>query len=133
MSNSLTGKIDCVADSKTWHLQFTINGLCALETELGAGEILDVQKLIGEKPSMTMLRTLFWASLQENHPGTTKEQAGTIMSAVGLVRATELVSTALVAALGMVHGGDGPLAIPATGPTTAPASVTSAQPLAATG
>jgi len=122
MSNTQTGKIDVVADGKTWSLQFSINGLCVLEADLGASDLTDIMGRMGATPSLTMLRTMFWAGLAEHHQGITKEEAGRIMQAVGLQRATEVVSLALMSALGVANGAAGPLAVPATagGATSTP-------------
>jgi len=125
MSNSHLGKIDVRVDDKIWSLQFSINALCALEDELGAGQAVDIQTLIGESPSVSTLRTLFWAALQEHHAGITKEDAGRVMNALGILRATSIITQALLAAFGEMakaQGDSGPLAGTGAG-----------QPLAATG
>jgi hypothetical protein len=125
MSNSHLGKIDVRVDDKIWSLKFSINALCALEGELGSGQAVDIQRLIGESPSVSTLRTLFWAALQEHHAGVSKEDAGRLMNALGLLRSTEIVTQVLLAAFGdmaKMQGDTGPLA--GTG---------AARPLAATG
>ena len=125
MSNSLFGKYDIRTDDKVWSLHFSINALCALEDEIGAGRAVDIQTLIGESPSVSTLRTLFWAGLLEHHPGVSKEEAGRIMSTLGLIRSTEIVTQALLAAFGdmaKAQGDTGPLA-----------GTVAARPLAATG
>lgn len=112
MSNKETGLQTIEVAGTVYRLQFTINALCTLEAELGADNVTDIQAMIGEQPSITTLRTLFWCGLQEHHPGTTKETAGKVMGAIGLVKASELMTSALLAALGHViaPGADGPLA-----------------------
>ncbi len=116
MSNLQTGAVRVQALGKLYTLQFTINALCILEAELGANDTMDIQKMIGDRPSITALRTLFWAGLQEHQPQSTKEEAGRVIDAVGLVQATEAMTTALMAAMGtMAPGGAAAPLAPAAG------------------
>lgn len=128
MSNHQTGRVAVEALGKVFTLQFSINALCALEAELGTNEAMDIQALIGERPSVTVLRTLFWAALIENHAGTSKEDAGKIMDALGLMQSAEIMTRALVMAMGNV-GAPGTAAPGAP----APLAVAAAARVAATG
>jgi hypothetical protein len=128
MSNHQTGRVKVEALGTVYTLQFSINALCALEAELGTNEAMDIQALIGERPSVTVLRTLFWAALLEHQPGTRKEDAGAIMDALGLMQSAEIMTRALVMAMGNV-GAPGTAAPGAP----APLAVAAAAPVAATG
>ncbi|HRY04517.1 MAG TPA: hypothetical protein P5256_15410 [Beijerinckiaceae bacterium] len=123
MTNTQTGAVTVQAQGKQYTLKFSINALCALEAELGAGDAMDLQQIIGERPSITVLRTLMWAGLQEHHPGTSKDDAGRIMDLVGLVPSTEAVTTALVASMNAVVGAG----------ASAPFAAAAAAPVATTG
>lgn len=109
MSNRTLGRVEFRAGDTTLALHYTINALCLLEEQLG--EDADLMKIIGglgTAPSLTKIRLLFWAGLRGAAPATTVEDAGTVIDAIGLQRAAELVAHAMSAAFGQA-GAAGPL------------------------
>lgn len=79
MGNPIRGEASFRVGGQTWTLVFDVNAFCELEadTRLGIIEIIDQ---IQDRPSFTLMRSVYCAGLQKKHPGTTKEEAGDLIS-----------------------------------------------------
>ena len=98
MANPLRGETAVTADGDTRILVLDINALCVIEGETG----LTVDRLgeaLAERPSMTLIRTVFWACLKGREPGVTIEDAGALMSAIGLAEITATLTKLFTAAM----------------------------------
>lgn len=98
MANPLRGEATFKAGDAEKTLVFDINVFCELEADTGMGINALVAEIQGE-PSFTLLRSVFCAGLQTKHPGTTKMEAGAIMSDAGVEGMTGALRGALQAAM----------------------------------
>jgi hypothetical protein len=104
MGNPLRGEATFRAGDREFTLVANVNSFCELEEETG----LDLNTLLAElqdRPRLTMLRSVFCAFLQEKHPGTTKREAGDILSDAGDEVASEALGRAIVQAMPPVKRG----------------------------
>lgn len=108
MSDKRNGVLEIKAGEQTYKLQYTINALCELEDSLGIS-MADIEKVLGDKPSLTNTRLLFWIGLREHHPEVDQKAAGAIMDQIGFAKAAGLATTALTHSFGQAGAGD-PLA-----------------------
>lgn len=83
MANPLRGEVAVNADGTAYMLTVDINVLCELEAETGQ-DATGLADQLGRSPSFSLLRSVFRATLQPKHPGTTLIEAGSIMSAIGV-------------------------------------------------
>lgn len=75
---------------------FTTNALCAIEEEFELDNISDLSAVLGGKPSLRKVRTLFRLGLTDCHPNMTDMEAGSIMEAIGgLEPSLEMVMRAI--------------------------------------
>ncbi|KQN37176.1 hypothetical protein ASG37_04920 [Sphingomonas sp. Leaf407] len=75
---------------------FTTNALCEVEEAFGLDDITQIERVLGDKPSLRTIRTLFRIGLTDCQPGMTDQQAGTIMEEVGgLEPSLELILRAI--------------------------------------
>lgn len=81
MTNGVKGEVSLAAGGETYRMQFSVNGLVALEDALGVG-VTDLGAQM-QAPRIRVLRTLVWAALQEHHPDVDEAEAGRIMTAAG--------------------------------------------------
>lgn len=98
MVNPLRGEAAFQAGEKSFTLVFNVNVFCAIEADTGFG----IGELIGKvqgAPSFTLLRDIFCAALQPRHRGTSKAQAGDILSDAGMDEATRALTEALAQAM----------------------------------
>lgn len=100
------GKVSFTALDHNWTLQFDINAFCRVEAELGIESVAEFQAVLKEKLSFTKLRKLFACGLS---PAASDEQAGTIMTELGIDRASEMLTQCIQAAFPntKVQGGKG--------------------------
>lgn len=98
MSNPLRGDAELKAGDKTYTIVFDVNAFCELEDDTGL-DINGIVAAVNERPSVKLLRDLFTAGLQKHHQGTTKIEAGDIMSDAGVEALEQVLVKALVQAL----------------------------------
>jgi hypothetical protein len=84
MTNPTKGEVTFEANGQIYTLKFSVNALCRLEAETGKG----FPKLLTELSnldtvSITLLRNLTWAGLQEHHPHVSINLAGDLIVAGG--------------------------------------------------
>lgn len=90
----------------THTLCMSINAICELEEEIGAGINQIAADLASpETMRMSALRDVVWAALREHHPGMTKEEAGRIMAEVGVAETSARLGEAFEAAFSSEQGG----------------------------
>lgn len=92
------GIVTFQAAKRRWRILFGVNALCRLEAEVDdEAEIRRLASRDDGDPKIQTIRVAFWAGLQEHHPDLTFEDAGNLMDRVGLVKAGQLLSTAMIA------------------------------------
>lgn len=108
------GTVPFNALDQSWSLRFDINAFCRIEDELGIESVAEFQAVLKENLSFNKLRTLFQCGLT---PTASEEQAGAIMTELGLDRAsamlTECIQAAFPASKGAPKGEAGNAAAPA--------------------
>lgn len=92
MANPHRGEVGFLADGKAYTMVYTINSLCELEEETGKG--VDVLAADLEAPSISLVRTLFWAGLRARHPEITVTAAGEIIDTLGFPEVSALIERA---------------------------------------
>jgi hypothetical protein len=97
MANPLKGEVSIEVDGETYTLVYSLNTLCEIEDKLG-GAVSDIASLGASGRRWNTLRTVFWAALQDYHPEITLQQAGRMVSAMGLTKADEAVGKAFALA-----------------------------------
>jgi hypothetical protein len=112
MANSVKGEVSVEADGETkgitfephsdrlpenlrgrYTLLFSINALCELEEKMG-GAVTDIASLAMGGKRFTTIRNVFWAGLRDYHPDITLQDAGRIITAIGLEKADEAIGLA---------------------------------------
>lgn len=88
-----------------WSLRFDINAFCRIEDELGIQSVAEFQTVLREQLSFRKLRTLFACGLS---PASSEEQAGSIMSEIGLDRASAMLTECIQAAFPNAGGNPSP-------------------------
>ena len=88
MGNPIKGTVSVEADGQTYTLSYSVNALCELEDATGK-DLTDIAQHFAElarggKIPMRMTRALVWAGLRDHHPEITQEDAGRIMTVVGV-------------------------------------------------
>lgn len=97
MSNRNRGEVSL----GKYTLRFTTNSLCELEDKLGMGiNQIAAQLADRDKMRVRMMVAVVWAGLLDRQPSTTVEQAGELITEVGLSKAMEAVSDAFVLTFG---------------------------------
>lgn len=99
MANPHRGEVAFDAGGITYTLSYSVNALCELESELGDG-VTQVAEMMSDpdKMRMTSARAVFCVGLHDHHPDVTREEAGTLMTEIGLVKAIGLIAEAFALA-----------------------------------
>ena len=100
--NKTRGIYELGLNGKTYKFQLNINALCEAESELNM-----TMTEFGDKMSMTVLRTVFWAGLHEFDESVDKKLAGEIISETGWLESVEIFTKSLTEALGTGEGKKG--------------------------
>lgn len=74
------GAITIRAQDQDWRLVLDMNALADAEGLLGRGALEVLADFDKRDPTVSEIRILFWAMLQEHHAGVTLRQAGKIAS-----------------------------------------------------
>lgn len=82
------------AGGEKYTLCFSFNALCLLEEDTGKG----IADLFVDNMSMSSIRAMIWAGLQDEHEGLTKKQAGDVIDAAGIDAMKDHMANALKAA-----------------------------------
>lgn len=95
-ANVVRGHLGFEVGGKTYTFAFSTNALCAVEDHFNLTSIDELDKVIGAKPSLRQIRTLFRIGLTDADPNMTDDEAGKIMDEVGgLEPSAQLVMQAL--------------------------------------
>lgn len=99
MANPHKGEVAFKAGDATYTLRFSIDALCSLEDITGKGIIALSNELSNaERLSVTLLRQVLWAGLQEHHKGLDLKEAGELIAAAGgVVAMVEIIARAFEA------------------------------------
>jgi hypothetical protein len=97
-ANPLKGETELKAGEETYILALSINELVRLEQLLDVG-IIEIAEWFNDAKRIRVgnMRAILWAALQRHHEGVTLEQAGDIISAVGLGVIVDTLGTAVQA------------------------------------
>jgi len=97
-ANPLKGETELKAGEETYILALSINELVRLEQLLDVG-IIEIAEWFNDPRRIRVgnMRAILWAALQRHHEGTTLEQAGDIISVVGLGQIVDTLGTAVQA------------------------------------
>lgn len=82
---------------RSWTLRFSTNAFCDLEDATGLG-VTKIVETLQTDPSVRFIRTCFWATLRQDTPELTLEQAGDVVDEIGFVHAAALLGEAFAAA-----------------------------------
>lgn len=103
MTNTARGIISLPHNGENLQLRIATNEWCELEDEFGkpTGEIAtDFETMVAAgKLKMGLLRSFFRAALSGTRPDITHEEAGAIMTDVGLVKAAEIIGRVILASM----------------------------------
>ncbi|MFN9438464.1 MAG: GTA-gp10 family protein [Brevundimonas sp.] len=113
MANPIRGEVGVKVGEETYTLVFTINAIVELEERLGK-PISEIAGGMGSNVSFSLLRTLFWAGLQDRH-GLSEVEAGNLMQEIGFAEASKLVTQAFARAFPEAQRGARPRQAPASG------------------
>lgn len=105
MSNSLRGQSTFTSAGQTYTFVLSVNGICALEDHFEKG-IAQIGAMMADPANLRFgtMRAVFWAGLRDSHPEITIEDAGRIMSGLGIPEATELIAKSFALAFPEVAG-----------------------------
>lgn len=124
MPNPHKGEVSFDAGGKSYTLSFSVDAICKLEGACdGRGivalsdELSDMQRV-----SMTLLRKVMWAGLQEHHSDIDLKAAGElIVAAGGMIVAVGIIGKAFMLAFPQAKDGESPPPMPGldgTGPAS---------------
>lgn len=103
MANSQRGEVSATIRDETYILRIATNEWCSLEDEHGKNtdELISgfFQMIAAGKLNMALVRSFFRASLAGSRPDITHQEAGTIMSEIGLVEAGALLGKVIAASM----------------------------------
>ncbi|KUO53199.1 MAG: hypothetical protein APF82_01010 [Sphingomonadales bacterium BRH_c42] len=95
------GKRQFDALGSSWTLAYDINALCRIEERLGIENAQEFQRTLQKNLSFRTLRALFCCGLS---PDATEEQAGEIMSALGIDEVSGMITETIQAAFPNAQG-----------------------------
>ncbi|MBR1230203.1 hypothetical protein JQ600_35500 [Bradyrhizobium sp. AUGA SZCCT0176] len=106
MANPLKGEIEITAGDKSYILFFDIDAICAMEEATGKGfGAIAAEMQNPALMSISMVRRMLHAALQQNHPDVTLKEAGEIMVAGGgMLKAIQKIGAAINAAFPEASG-----------------------------
>ncbi len=95
MANQERGEVSFEADGKTWTMKIGTGAMCEIEAETGksiseVGQALENPKTA----SLTLMRAVFWGSLQHRHDQLTIRECNELIDDVGVQRVGELIGQA---------------------------------------
>lgn len=103
MTNQTRGIISLPFNGENLQLRIATNEWCELEDEFGKGtdeiakQFFEMAK--ASQLKMGLLRSFFRAALSGAKPGVTHEEAGSIMTEIGLVPAAEVIGKVIIASM----------------------------------
>jgi len=98
MANPLRGEAVIEVEGERMTLLLDFNTFCEIEAETGLG-INQLGPALNDNPTFALLRTVFWACLQEHHPSTTEKETGRILSAIGIEETSEALTRLFIAVM----------------------------------
>lgn len=106
MANPIKGEVAFESGGDRYKLSYSTNALCELEDALNMS-VNEIGKLMStpEKFRMSMVRTIFWAGLIDNHPDFDIKTVGQLLRHVNPSEAIDLISRAFTLAFPEAQGG----------------------------
>ena len=99
MANEHRGEVSFEASGKTWTMKFGTTAMCEIESVTGKN-ITEIGRELSnpDTATITLMRAVFWGSLQHKHEGIGLKECGELMDDVGVSRTGELIGQAFQAA-----------------------------------
>ncbi len=99
MANEQRGEVSFEASGKTWTMKFGTTAMCEIESATGKN-ITEIGKVLSDPntATITLMRAVFWGSLQHKHEGISLKACGDLMDDIGVSRTGELIGEAFQAA-----------------------------------
>lgn len=106
MGNLQRGEITFQASGKTWTMHIGTNAMCEIEA-MTDKTISEVGKLLGDEKTatLTLMRAVFWGSLQDHHEGITIKECSVLIDEIGMQAVGGLVGQAFQAAFPKAKAG----------------------------
>lgn len=100
MANLVRGEVSFDASGKAWTMKMGTGAMCDIENATGKS-ISEIGASLGnpKTASITLLRAVFWGSLQRHHAGTSLKDCDDLIDELGMARAGQLVGEAFQSAL----------------------------------
>lgn len=96
MANYLKGEVAIVVDGKSLTFRLGVNEMISIQNGLGfADDDAKFLAALTNLRSFRAVRTIIHAGLQRDQPDLTEEQAGDIVTELGMARVAEVISEAL--------------------------------------
>ncbi len=94
--NPHRGRLGFEVGEQAFTFAFSTNALCEVEEAFELTDITQLESVLGEKPSLRTIRTLFRIGLTDCHPQMSDREAGALMEEVGgLEPSLELIMRAI--------------------------------------
>lgn len=105
MSNSLRGQSTFTSAGRSFTFCLSVNAICALEDHFEKG-IAAIGAMMADPANLRFgtMRAVFWAGLRDHHAELTLEDAGRVMSEMGIPEATDLIGKSFALAFPEVAG-----------------------------
>jgi hypothetical protein len=81
--NPHRGEVPLTIGGQQFTLRCSVNAICTIEEQMGKGIVAIVMDLQRGNISLTLIRAMLWAMLQEKHPDVTLMEAGEMIPLAG--------------------------------------------------
>lgn len=98
MANKERSEVSFEAAGKIWTMKIGTGAMCEIEDATGKGISQISRELTGDNVTLSLLRTIFWASLQKFQKGTTIDECDDLLDEIGVATAGPLIGKAFQAA-----------------------------------
>ena len=102
MANSVNGEVAFSVEGKDYTFRLDLNALCEAEEHVPG-----IMEGGVKVKSFKTVRAIFWAGLQEHHPGLSLKEAGRIAQAYGVGEAGKLIGEGMKRSFPKAEGGEG--------------------------
>lgn len=130
MANRFRGEVSFKSGEETYTLRYDANTLCEVEDafDMGVNKIATLLQ-DQEKLRLSHIRLVFHLGLKENHPNLSLEDAGRLISEVGMGEAAELFARAFSASFPDPQGGNARPPVASRNGTGSPSSQPTSKPV----
>lgn len=130
MANRNRGEVSFKSGEETYTLRYSANTLCEIEDafDMGVNRIATLLQ-DQEKLRLSHIRLVFHLGLKDRHPDMSLEDAGELISEIGIGRAAELFAEAFSASFPAQEGGDARPQVASRNGTGSPSSRPTSKPV----